>query len=112
MWNWEAFAFSCAGALAVQILHWLSVARKGRWPKHSKSVIHWLLTVGLVLIAGVIGVAVFYGRPFDPLLGIQTGASSPLLLEQMGSAALPNAKRHLGDERGGLYEEFLGFFRH
>ena len=110
MWNWGAFAFSCVGALAVQILHWLSVARRGRWPEYSKSIIHWVLTVAFVLIAGVIGVAVFYNRPFDPLLGIQTGGSAPLLIKQLGSAGLPEAKRHLGGES--FYEQFLGFFRY
>ena len=101
MWNWEAFLFSCAGALGVQILHWLSVARKGRWPQHSRNIIQWILTVGLILISGVVGAAVFYERKFDALLALQTGVSAPLLISQIGRTGIPEGEREghwLGDE--------------
>lgn len=98
MYRLDAFAFSCVGAIAVQILHWLTISRQGHWPKYSKSFIHWLLTAGLVLLSGIIGLAFFYNRQFDPLLGLQTGASAPLFIEKAGAAILPEAKHHLGEE--------------
>ena len=112
MWNWEAFAFSCAGALGVQILHWLSVARKGRWPQCSKSTVHWLLTAGLILISGVVGAAVFHSRAFDALLAMQVGVSAPLLINQLGRTVPTEVGgvAHLGDETVG--ERVLDFFRY
>jgi hypothetical protein len=112
MWSWEVFAFGCAGALGVQVLHWLSVARKGRWPKHSKSAVHWLLTAGLILISGVVGVAVFWERSFDALLAMQSGVSAPLLINQLGRTASGEveSETHLGEES--LREQILDYFRY
>jgi hypothetical protein len=110
MWSWEAFGFGCAGATAVQILHWLSVARKGRWPKHSKVVVHWLLTLGLILISGVVGAAVFWNRSFDALFAMQTGVSAPLVINQLGRTASEEGEltKHLGDES--VWEQISSFF--
>ena len=112
MWSWQAFAFSCAGALAVQILHWFSVARKGRWPKYSQSVVHWLLTIALILISGVVGAAVFWNRSFDALLAMQSGVSAPLLINQLGRTASGGDESvgHLGEET--LGEQISSYFRY
>jgi hypothetical protein len=111
MWNLGAFVFSCIGAVAVQVLHWLAVSRSNRWPKYSKSAVQWILSVLLVIIAGFLGLAVFYSRPFDPLVAFGMGVSAPSLIQQAGQVGLPAPEQHLGEERAGFYEQFYSFFR-
>lgn len=110
MWQWEVFAFGTVGAVAVQVLHWLEVSRRGRWPKYSKNAFHWVLTFAFCVISGFIAVAFFWDRDADPLLAMQLGASAPLIIRQLGAAGLPEADRHLGDS-GTLYEQLIAFFR-
>ena len=103
------FAFAIVGSIAVQLLHWLEISKKGRWPEYAKSRVFWVLTTAFVLVGGIIAVAYFNNRPTDPFLAVQMGASMPLLIEKLGAGLLPNPERHLGDED--VYGAVVGFFR-
>ena len=71
--------FGCLGAALVEVLHWNRIARRGRYPRYSKSKIYWITTALLIALGGVL-TAVVSPIGSSPLHLVLLGTAGPQLL--------------------------------
>jgi hypothetical protein len=85
---WQVFALGLIGGSAAELVRWYKIRDSPNKPDYLKSAFYWMVTVMMILLGG--GLAVVYGTEnVNALLGINIGASAPLILTALASTIPP-----------------------
>ncbi len=70
-----------AGGFAAEFLRWYKLRTSTELPQYLRSAVYWVLTVGMILIGGVVAwLYGHYGDLSNPLAAAQLGAGTPAML--------------------------------
>jgi hypothetical protein len=84
----EAFLYGLGGGVVPELVSLYKERDQPQLPIRFKSWIYWAITVGMILAGG--GLAAAYAasnNQLSPILAINVGASAPLILASLTSAA-------------------------
>lgn len=90
---WQVFAVGVFGGFLAELLHWWGLRTQGVLPEYADQTLYWVVT-GLLIVSGGGVATLYFGPNADGLLALHIGASTPLILQKMVSAApeRPGAK--------------------
>src|SRR5689334_14802177 len=96
MTAWEALLWGIGGGVGAEALGLFRLRHDPHrtLPEYLRWWFYWLVTVGMVVIGGVIAVAYQQsGQELSPILSMNVGAASPLILERItgGFSPTPDA---------------------
>lgn len=83
----EAFLYGLGGGVAAEVLGLFKLRREGA-PQYLRSIFYWVITGTMILLGG--GLSWLYvksGVELTPILGVNIGASAPLILGQFVAQA-------------------------
>lgn len=86
----EGFVYGAFGGVLAEFLRWFDLREKlaESCPKFARSWVYWLLTLGMVVIGGILVVVYMHsGVSFNSFLALNIGASAPLILSRMSRHA-------------------------
>jgi hypothetical protein len=86
----SSFWFGVLGGVAAEFLGLYDLRRRapGEWPEYLRLPTYWILSAVMALLGGAL-VAVYVASDVDvsPIIGINIGASAPLILQTFARAA-------------------------
>jgi hypothetical protein len=100
---WQVFLTGLAGGFLLELMHWYTIRKSGRWPAYGKRPEYWILSALMAVAGG--GIAVLYfGARAEGIVALHVGVSAPLILQKFSTtiASTPGAK--------GLGNGLMSFF--
>ena len=90
---WQVFATGFAGGIILELVHWYSIGKKGRWPAYGRSPLYWAISLMMCVAGGGLAVLYFGGRA-EGIVALHVGLSAPLILQKLTTtvASTPGAK--------------------
>jgi hypothetical protein len=90
---WFVFAAGIFGGFVAEAVRWYKVRESENYPTYLKSPLYWVATLIMIIVGGFL--ASIYGvNQVNALLAINIGASAPLIITTLVSAA-PNKEKPL-----------------
>lgn len=97
---WQVFLAGLAGGILLELVHWYSIRKDGKWPDYGSSPQYWVLSMIMAVAGGGLAVLYFGGRA-EGIVALHVGLSAPLILQKLTTtvASTPGAK---GTDKGFL----------
>ncbi len=81
----EVAAWAMGGAIFLEVLHWYGLRQNPKFPTYARRLKYWLATLGMVLCAGIIAVAVnTEPHQMSSLNALALGFSLPAVPHKLG----------------------------
>jgi hypothetical protein len=93
MTDLSIFEFACFGGFLAEVLKWYRLRESVNFPDYAKGPVYWIITLAVIVGGG--GLAYAYGPQVvtSKILAVNIGASAPLIIQTLFSAAPHNLPR-------------------
>jgi len=88
----QVFLTGCVGGVITELLQWWNLRKSDKLPKYVRSAFYWSVTVGMVMLGGLLCWAQS-GAQVDVLTGIEIGLAAPLTLQKLVAGTGPRGAK-------------------
>ena len=85
----QVFLWGCLGGFAAELLQLHELSKIDSPPKYLRRPAYWFVTLLMIGLGGVLGLAFFTSGSMHSLLALQIGASAPLIVRKVASSLAP-----------------------